>query len=517
MGRPKKNIEIDDFSDRLDWIAQNLDTDPELLRYCNEASDVIKGLTHSVKNGSFDGPGKYTFGGKEGPSPKVLRLGKSGESIPPILIEWVLRLYPDMNREWLCLNTMEKFLERGLLIQTARERWRSAIQLYSKERLRLEEIARHFYRTLDHSRTSECPLQGLRLLTRPGWVRSIPLELSKDTEAPFLASPEQGRTFQHRKLQGLTGDYVSYKGSLTYKNRRKAQPEPQHNGEIFCAKDVLLDHGEFVGFKYDLAHYFDYVNSCEILGAELADWILSEESQAPELISLQFRGSPESAFSLQSRASYPGLNCLTVFLNYKEHGLKGNYFLLHKRDETQLQAQNTVHVIPAGGHQGFSKGAQKKDTALWRTIVREFLEELFNIEALYQQPESWEDFLLYPEVEKLMNAFFIGESAAARIYLHGFGLDPITLKPEVIVTIVVDWEIALNKLKNAKLNFNWEIGSKNLTRRQWAELSVGELRRQAAGKCQSIGDRPDFLDTLPAGAACMLATAKHYDKLGLPL
>jgi hypothetical protein len=132
---------------------------------------------------------------------------------------------------------------------------------------------------------------------------------------------------------------------------------------------------------------------------------------------------------------------------------------------------------------------------------------------LYKQPDTWEDFLEYSDVGKLVNVFFRGKRPAARIFLLGFGLDPATLKPEVLATVLIDWDVVCDRRKDLKLVFNWEVQSKleKRTRHQWAKLSRGELIRQAVGGLQSI--EGTYLDVLPAGAACMRLTAFHYEFL----
>ncbi len=513
MPRPKSNLKVHKFAERLDWIVDNLDTDPSLLRFCTCRRDIFDALVNSVEQGIFVSGAQYRDGERRGiPTSKTWERAIMSDSVPPVLMDWVLTLFPDLSGSWLTVGTLQDFHRTGKRIQLARDRWRRSIELFVNDRRRLENVARAYYKDVDASQNGLCPLKDIRLLTQRGWIRKRPMLLEENTERSILRSPERGRTFPHLKLAGLTGSYISYKGSLTYRKRRASKIEPQHNGEIFCVSSIVYSEGDFVGFHYNLAHYYDYVNTCEILGAELADWIIESENLTGRPPALPYRGKPEHAFDFDTRACYPGVNCLTVFKNYSESRIPtGNYFLLHKRDETQLQAQNCVHVLPAGGHQGYSKGSQLEDTAIWRTVVREFFEELFDKEQLYRQPESWEDFLAYPDVRRLADVFFLGANPAAAVYLHGFGLDPITLKPEVLLTIVVDWAKVLTQTTGLRLTFNWEVKNRALSRHAWAKLSKSELIRQANGLVQSIGD--SYRHTLPAASACMIATAENYDLL----
>lgn len=153
-------------------------------------------------------------------------------------------------------------------------------------------------------------------------------------------------------------------------------------------------------------------------------------------------------------------------------------------------------------------------------MMREFAEELFDMEDLNKQPETWGDFLQSPKVAKIKEVFFGQANPAAKVHMHGFGLDPITLKPEVLITIVIDWDVARKQWPDVRLKFNWELqkqGDSTDTRHQWERLSKENLLYQARGGVQTLGNADDtFMGTLPAGAACMIQTARHYDFLNLP-
>lgn len=248
MPRPKENLSIPEFAKRLDWIVDNLDTDPSLLRFCNERNDVYKALVDAVELGEYKEykkDGRYSEEGKPRgfPSEKTWNRAISDDSVPPIIINWILTLFHDMDKEWLTLATLDEFITRGQHLQAARARWRKAIEVYAKQRWVLEDIALSFYSEFNFSQEDKCPIKGLRLITQPGWIRSTPLELSASSEFGHLEDLEKGRHFSPYQLSGLKGAYISYKGSLTYRKRRKAKTEPQHNGEIFCVSNVQLQNG----------------------------------------------------------------------------------------------------------------------------------------------------------------------------------------------------------------------------------------------------------------------------------
>ena len=507
MARPK-NRRIQHFKERIDWILENLDCNADFARFCTKTDDIQAAFKQAYLQGTFV---PKRFGGW---SEKTWHRAMSSGTVPDAYIEWLCALFPDLNPDWLTFERLENFLSYGSGLARSRTRWRAAIEFLSENRQKVAEWIKPFYRAVDASQEDGFRPRAFPLIVGDQWIRSRPLQLAEDTESDWLSQPAQGISFPPQKLEGLSGDYISFKGAVTYRKRRAIFAEPQHNGEIFCVDRVNLSDEGFVGFSYYLSHYYDYVNTSEVLGAEVADWMLTHEGAGPPN-AFPLRGTPANAFDWANRAAYPGVNCLTIFLGYREQNRleRGDYFLLHKRDETQLQAQNTTHVLPAGGHQPFAKGASKPDTAIWRTVVREFLEELFDKEELYRQPETWEDFLVKRGVANLVRLFFRRSDPLAKIFLLGFGLDPVTLKPEVLVAITIDWARLESSGPPPKLSFNWEVkaGKAQSSRHQWVPLSKENLLMQARGRVQSIGDA--FLDTLPAGAACMELAAVHFDEI----
>ncbi len=518
MGRPP-NPDVPDFGSKVRWLLDHhFPTNQGYRRYVVHIDDILQSLEHNKKNGTYLWEGGI-------PDRRTIDRYMSGDEKPaPKFVTWITDLFPDVDADSFKKDGSAEFIEKHEHVISARQQWEPYIRFYAEKREALKAVALRYHKT-SHEVFKTRSGHQIPLLIKPGWIRDFPLELNEDTETPWLSFPSRYQDVVVEPLDGFRSGFTTVKGAYAYENKRGVKPEPQHNGEIFAAEEVMIADGGFIGFRYRLANYFDYIDQCEILGVELAKAVLSNPMGLDELADVEVdekavprRGNPEEAFDLSWRASYPGVNALCVLRGYEdEDHEKGDYFLLHRRDETQSQAQNTVHVVPAGGHQALSAGSSEvEDTAIWRTMFREFVEELFNKEKVSRQATTWIQFNKHPEILEMRRIFLNPDQKALKCHLLGFGLDPVTLKPEVLLVVDVHWSSAVALKPGLQLKFNWELETarKKETRHTLVKLSEDRLLRHAEGMVLKIGDR--FLPTLPAGAACLLLAAENYESLGLP-
>ncbi|RME95762.1 MAG: hypothetical protein D6773_18065, partial [Alphaproteobacteria bacterium] len=212
-------------------------------------------------------------------------------------------------------------------------------------------------------------------------------------------------------------------------------------------------------------------------------------------------------FTLSNRSAFPGVNCLLLVKNFEGHKSRNpsNKFAIHERTENTIEAQNTLHVFPAGGHQPQSQDYRnRKEHSIWRTAVREFLEELFDKEELARIHNGSEDFFEHPEVKPYIDAIFRFPRCAA-VYFLGMGFDPLTTKPEILVSIVVDWERVAFAPDNPRL------GHQSFEKDMEKNFEGGEVHFEEATsdnlKKEAIEGR-NGKPALPAGAACMLLASR---------
>ena len=205
----KPNPKIEHFRERVEWIVANLDPNPTYRRFVSETNDVYVALRDALEAETFAvGPQERV------PGRRTWENALSKDGVPGLYLDWLYTLYPDLVPAQLEADTLEQFLTPGEQIQIHREQWRPAIRFFAERRSQLAAIARGYYSEVDCSQEHKIGDLDFPLLTQDGWIRSEPLPLTENAEAPNLHHPDTGRTFEPRQLTGLLGDYVAYKGNV---------------------------------------------------------------------------------------------------------------------------------------------------------------------------------------------------------------------------------------------------------------------------------------------------------------
>jgi hypothetical protein len=102
-----------------------------------------------------------------------------------------------------------------------------------------------------------------------------------------------------------------------------------------------------------------------------------------------------------------------------------------------------------------------------------------------------EDFIENELIKAYVSLFKEGE---AKVFFLGIGIDPLTTKPEILTSIVLNGSTASNKLINLRFKNNYE-----------GEDFMVPFTEEGISKY--IQDE----NTLPAGIACLLLIEKQYD------
>jgi len=406
-------------------------------------------------------------------------------SVSQSVIRGLLKLFPGLPENLLTIPVYDSFQKLQSEIDGDRARWQDAQYLYAASREVLVSAAKTYYASVDG--TPEFALIG-----RPEWLLETPQPLTEHDPVAELDLDSYNPS--PPKLAGLNCDWLSFK------RRFMPTTAPLFDGDSYRVTGIDTEGNGRLAFKFGPSSYFKYVNSCESLGAEFA---AAYEDKADFTCPLPLRGAPEQIFNLRQRHAVAGVNCILLIRHYtprKQPNAKArDVFVLHRRGTNTLEAQNTWHVIPAGTHQPALGFGFTGDSSVWRTAVREFIEELCDPKETIKFKNLGEDFLGHPFVDHLVSVYFRNTGAqrpAASIHLLGVGFDPLTTKPEILAAIVLDW-----RRVDRELMKNWE-GEEDTPLRYvdveclatWAESSpIGSI--------------------LPAGQACMVLADRNLPSL----
>lgn len=132
-------------------------------------------------------------------------------------------------------------------------------------------------------------------------------------------------------------------------------------------------------------------------------------------------------YGCDNRVAAIGVCALTVFYNVlasEDSKEPSAYICIHHRGENVAEARNIVSLVPAGGLQLTADVDAVEPFA--NNTIREFEEEVMGRPEMVE-PESYNYLEDSEECDKFMKVFFCT-----------MGLDPLTLKPEVVTLLLVD-------------------------------------------------------------------------------
>lgn len=367
----------------------------------------------------------------------------------------------------------------------ARARYDDHIRFFQENRSTLARFIRPYYAGVEYDPT-------FPLLVSKGWIEHRPLELTVNTEKRILREHEGWRDERPRPpmLPGTNELHHVAKGRVNRDPMVRLEDEKAYRLVRVTATQSPAK------LEFALSSYFKGINSCEILGAELAAWYseafkTGRRMPRPDGSDLPLRGPAEAVFNLTNRHAIAGQCLLLIVLNHRQ----GNWFYLHDRKHV-AEAPNVTSVIPSGT---FAPAREEdadhaRDFSLRRNALREFAEELLGVPEAQKQSGSIDTFSDHPSVERYIKMF---ESGALRLYHFGVGLDPITTKPELLGCMVLDMKGVSDQ---ARVTFEDKFeGRSRPVRLDWAELkrwSRDPNMKHAGGACISLALRhgKDILD-----------------------
>jgi hypothetical protein len=393
------------------------------------------------------------------------------------ILQHICAIYPELDIELLTDTDFAEFRRRAGHLVEARDGYIELGRDFLLRRDALARFSKGYYRSVDE--TPDWPL-----VARRSWRLARPIELSERSALDrFLPSA----TFPAaRPLPGLNAKYSQI--------RRMLAPESilPFNGECYRLAELDFEDPGRPCFTYGSCCYFDYYDTCEVHALKMA----ALESGVPP------PPAPD-LLDFTAKASVPGVNTLTVFRNFRLAGQRpGDYFLLHRRSSKTVQAGRTIHVVPSGQHQpSQAHYGRDEDVSIWRTMVREFCEEIYGVPEAHGLRTAAGDQLDSPSFRKIVDPIF--RSGAARSYLLGVGVDPVTGKAEILAVTIIDFAAldpaSADHLSRPSPNWEGDIGYFALTKTQI--------------RTQLDLDRTYDLKWLPAGKACLEEFLRHFDAL----
>ncbi|WP_165959217.1 transcriptional regulator, partial [Actinomadura sp. KC345] len=234
---------------------------------------------------------------------------------------------------------------------------------------------------------------------REGWVPSAPvplesvrLEWEADPVPPAVADPDDGLPAGYRT-------YAEAMGALA--PPRVFEDRPSHR--LVAADPPVLRFGP--------ARYFDGVNVGESAAHELAAGVDG----------LPLRNRIGDPCDLSRRAVLTAITTVTLTTS-------GEY-VLHWRDPAKVAHAGGLHqVMPVGVFQPL----RDEPPGLWRSMVREYAEELLGMPEDYGEGFVQEDWPFH----RAMTAE--RERGRVRAYFLGLGVDPLTFALDLLTAVVID-------------------------------------------------------------------------------
>jgi hypothetical protein len=309
------------------------------------------------------------------------------------------------------------------------ERWRAARAGLNQRRHLLTQAAARLYPDVARVGTTA-------LLCRPEWIPSQPLGLDEVklawAEHPPAAAVT-GAEPASAHVRPLRADGSRYPG---YADAIAALDPPALFGNRpsyrLVAASLLGGTGQM---DLSLGWYFDGVNTGEALAHELAGaW---PDAPGPAPGSLPFRELISDPCDLSRRSA----TCAITTLTLRRTASGDASFLLHWRDPAKVtHAGGLYQVMPVGIFQPAddTPSSVRSDLSLWRSMAREFSEELLGTPEDYRDLGTPLDYGRWPFYRELATAREAGKLGVACV---GLGVDPLTFAADILAVAVFDGDV----------------------------------------------------------------------------
>ena len=257
------------------------------------------------------------------------------------------------------------------------------------------------------------PIQDISLELSPGPVEDFRVDGDGDGDGAALAWPA--------RPDGTR--YLRYSDAL----RDLAAPAIFENRTTYRLVEAELT-GPAPRLAFTRGRYFDGIDTGEAAAHEYAAQRLDGHPAGR-------RGRAGDPCDLRRRPVNLAISTLTLRLD-RASGRAS--FPLHWRDPAKVgHAGGLYQVIPVGVFQPSGEAAwnERGDFSLWRSMIREFAEELGGRSEDYGSDAGPVDYDSWPFARRMTEALDRGQ---IRVWCLGLGVDPLTYATDLLTVAVVD-------------------------------------------------------------------------------
>ena len=318
----------------------------------------------------------------------------------------------------------------GRLAADSPEHWRAARADMNQRRHLLTQAAGLLYPDAARVGTTA-------LLCRPEWIPDQPLGLGEVTLAwsghpPAAAVTGAEPASAH--VRPLRADGSRYPG---YADAIAALDPPALFGNRPSYRLLAARLTGGAGrMDLSLGRYFDGVNVGEAVAHEFAG--AGPDAPGPAAAgSLPFRELIGDPCDLSRRSAMCAITTLTL----RRTAAGDASFLLHWRDPAKVtHAGGLYQVMPVGIFQPAdgNPASVRSDLSLWRSMAREFSEELLGTPEDYRELGSPLDYGRWPFYRELAAAREAGKLGVTCV---GLGVDPLTFAADILTVAVFDGDV----------------------------------------------------------------------------
>jgi hypothetical protein len=274
---------------------------------------------------------------------------------------------------------------------------------------------------------------GTALLAAPGWQLAAPVPLQ---DIGLELTPSEGTAVQGGEAAAGLPSRADGTRYLRYSDavRELAAPAVFENRSTYRLTEAVLTPGP-PRLAFTRGRYFDGIDTGEAAAHEYAARRLGEDlGERLGEKAAGLRDGIGDPCDLSRRPANLAISTLTLRLD-RARGRAS--FLLHWRDPAKVgHAGGLYQVIPVGVFQPSGEAAwnERHDFSLWRSMIREFAEELGGRSEEYGSESGPVGYDTWPFARRMTEALDAGE---IRVWCLGLGVDPLTYATDLLTVAVI--------------------------------------------------------------------------------